>query len=220
MAVKPVINRNQSTGLLCYSNSLIGLLIAIILLASSRCNHEQARQEPVPANDRDGKTASFWISKLNLQAHPGSGYYREIYRSNEMIGEDCLPSRYQGNRALGTSIYFLVTGEEFSAFHRLKSDEIYHFYAGCPLLIYIIDQTGALQTIRLGSDPEQNEAFQALIPHDHWIAAKPIDASAFSLIGCTVSPGFDFSDFEMGRREVLVSDYPQHRQVIKALTLE
>ena len=164
-------------------------------------------------------TAKYWIDKLKLTRHPEGGYFREIYRSNEFINKKSLPERYSSFRSFSTSIYFLLESSEFSAFHRLKSDEIWHFYKGAPIRIFIIFRGGELRQYDLGSDPEKNQVFQALIPKGCWFAAKVIKPDSFSLIGCTVSPGFDFEDFEMGRLEKLSKLFPQHSQLIRQLTL-
>jgi len=169
-------------------------------------------------NNNFKKEASFWIQKLNLQKHPEGGYYRETYRSNEMIKKDCLPNRYNGDRSLYTSIYFLLTGNEFSALHRIKSDEIWHFYYGSSVTLYRIDPDGMLFKTKIGDDLENGELFQTYIKAGHWFGAKVSDPSAFTLLGCTVAPGFDFADFELGTRKDLVKAYPRHREIIDQLT--
>ena len=164
-------------------------------------------------------TAKYWIDKLNLKKHPEGGYFREIYRSNEFINKKNLPDRYSSFRSFSTSIYFLLKSSEFSAFHRLKSDEIWHFYSGSPIKIFMIFRGGEFRQYILGNDAEKNEVFQALMPKGCWFAAKVIKANSYSLMGCTVSPGFDFDDFEMGKYEKLSKLFPQHSQLIKQLTL-
>jgi len=159
-------------------------------------------------------TADYWIEKLNLIKHPEGGYFKEIYRSNEIIDQNHLPERFRGTRCLSTSIYFLLKGDKFSAFHRIKSDEIWHFHAGTALMIYIIDENGELSVLKLGSNYEKEEQFQITIPKESWFAAKVINKNSFSLVGCTVAPGFDFTDFELGKKDELLQKYSQHKELL------
>ncbi len=165
------------------------------------------------------QSAQYWIEKLKLAKHPEGGYFREVYRANEIISKKSLPDRYSSFRPFSTSIFFLLKGNEFSAFHRLKSDEIWHFYDGSPLLLYLIDSKGKLTTVRVGRNPDRNETLQIVIPKGFWFAAEVVDKNSFSLIGCTVSPGFDFEDFELGSKELLTNKFPQHKSLIKRLTI-
>lgn len=162
--------------------------------------------------------ASFYIKNLNLQPHPEGGYFSEVYRSEEAIDKKSLPSRYDGNRSFSTSIYFLLEGEQISKFHRLKSDEQWHFYDGCAVNIYIINEQGELSMVRLGKEISNNEVFQTVIKGNHWFAAELIDKSSFCLVGCVVSPGFEFSDFEIAIGEELMKKFPQHKELIKKFT--
>ena len=116
--------------------------------------------------------------------------------------------------------YFLLEGENFSAFHRLRSDEVWHFYAGSPLLVHVIDPSGKHSTIFLGSAPDVGQTLQAVVRAGCWFASHVWDWKSHALVGCTVAPGFDFEDFEMGKREALVAEYPQHRDLIRKLTRE
>jgi predicted cupin superfamily sugar epimerase len=170
------------------------------------------------------KNAEYWIKKLGLSKHPEGGYFKEIYRSDDILKENFLADRYKGNRSVSTSIYFLLKSSEFSAFHRLKSDEIWHYYQGSALSLYIIDDKGILTEKKLGPDPENNESFQIIINAGSWFGAKVFDNSdnndSFTLIGCTVAPGFDFKDFELGQRDKLISLFPKHKKIIKELTLK
>lgn len=164
------------------------------------------------------QAAQFFIDKLNMKPHPEGGYYCETFRSKDEIAQDALPARYTGNRSFYTGIYFLMFGDNFSAFHRLKSDEMWHFYHGNAMFVYVIDKNGVLQIIKLGNNIEEGEVFQALVPAGCWFASKPKDVAGFSLVGCTVSPGFDFDDFEMARRRDLIKQFPQYAATITALT--
>ncbi|MCX6152381.1 MAG: cupin domain-containing protein [Ignavibacteriales bacterium] len=158
------------------------------------------------------------IGKLNLLPHPEGGYYRETYRSSELVLEDSLPKRYKGNRNLSTSIYFLLEGEQYSKFHRLKSDEIWHFYSGSSLTIHSIDQNGNYKKVRISSSLEDGDFPQVVIPSGVWFSAELNEKDSFALIGCTVSPGFDFDDFELGRKDDLLIQFPKYKSLIEKLT--
>ena len=164
------------------------------------------------------KSAQYWIDKLNLIAHPEGGYYRETYRAELSIAREALPPRFTGPRLVSTAIYFLLDEDNFSAFHRLRSDELWHFYCGSPILVHVIEPDGGYAEILLGSDPEAGEGLQAVVKASCWFASRVRDPKSFALAGCTVAPGFDFADFELGKRAELVRLYPQHRNLIESLT--
>lgn len=164
------------------------------------------------------KDAAYWIEKLKLEAHPEGGYYRQTYRAELILTKDSLPRQFTRARAASTAIYFLLEGDIFSAFHRLRSDELWHFYAGSTLVVHVIDEQGRYSEILLGSDPEAGEAFQAVVKAGCWFASRMRDGKGFALVGCTVAPGFDFADFEMAKREELSRTYPKYREVIERLT--
>ncbi|MCU0325058.1 MAG: cupin domain-containing protein, partial [Spirosomaceae bacterium] len=157
------------------------------------------------------KPASYWVEKYNMQSHPEGGYFAETYRSSETIGKDALPNRFSGDRSYATGIYFLLEGHHFSAFHRIQSDEMWHFYAGNPLSVYYIDFEGNIQIIKLGNNPDNGEVFQAVVPAGVWFGSKPSELNGYSLVGCTVAPAFDFADFELADRATLIEEFPQHR---------
>jgi len=163
-------------------------------------------------------TAEYYIEKLNLQKHPEGGAFSEIYRADEHIKKEDLPERFGGDRAFSTSIYFLLQGAEISAFHKIKSDEIWHFYAGSAVILYIIDEKGKLVIKKNGSDPEKGESFQVTAPKGCWFGAEVENKNSFALVGCTVSPGFDFTDFELAERDALLQEFPQHKEIIERLT--
>jgi predicted cupin superfamily sugar epimerase len=162
--------------------------------------------------------ADDWIQALRLRPHPEGGHFRETYRSRETIARQHLPPRFGGERAFSTAIYFLLQGEEFSALHRIKQDEVWHFHLGCALLISVIDHAGRLDTIRLGPDIQAGEQLQAVVDAGFLFGARPSDPQSFALVGCTVAPGFDFADFEIPGRKELLRIYPQHSAIIEALT--
>ena len=179
------------------------------------------------------RTAEYWIKQLRLLPHPEGGYYRETYRSPGFIAKAHLPKRYKGNRSFATAIYFLLRGNQFSTFHRLKSDEIWHFYDGSPISIFAIGKNGRLTTAKLGVDAKKGEQPQYLIRAGSWFAAnltvrnsqpqagppaRLVAEESYALVGCTVAPGFDFTDFEPGNREELCRRFPKHRALIERLT--
>lgn len=164
------------------------------------------------------KNAAYWIKKLELEPHPEGGYYRQTYRADLVLPQQNLPRQFAGARAVSTAIYFLLEGDNFSAFHRLRSDEMWHFYLGAPLTVHVIDESGKYSKIELGSDPEAGEALQGVVTAGCWFASQVKDGMSFALVGCTVAPGFDFEDFELAKRQDLVKTYPQHRGLIERLT--
>ncbi len=159
-------------------------------------------------------SADFWINQLHLLPHPEGGYYRESYRSQGIIPASGLPT-YFGSRNFATSIFYLLRGNEFSAFHKLKSDEVWHFYEGCSLNIHVILPEGTLVTKILGNNAEAGEDLQQVIPANHWFAAEPSDSKSYSLAGCTMAPGFDVKDFELGVFDELTKLFPQHEEIIR-----
>ncbi len=163
-------------------------------------------------------TASYFIKHLLLQPHPEGGFYKETYRSSELISQVALPNRFAGERNFSTAIFYLLQQGDRSIFHRIKSDECWHFYAGKTLLIHVIEKNGAYNCIRLGADIANGETFQFVVPATAWFAAEPAEKTAFSLVGCTVAPGFDFGDFEIADRKTLLSFFSQHSAIINRLS--
>ena len=162
--------------------------------------------------------AAKWVERLGLLPHPEGGHYREVYRSAEVIAAAALPPRFGGDRAFGTAIYFLLQGQDFSALHRIKQDEVWHFYDGSAVTIHVIDPEGNYSTIKVGRDLRAGEVPQAVVKAGCLFGATVDDTASYALVGCTVAPGFDFADFEMPGREELCRLYPRHRQVIERLT--
>ncbi len=161
--------------------------------------------------------AAFFINHLKLQPHPEGGYFKETYRADEIVAADSLPARFTGSRSFSTAIYYLLQQGDYSAFHRIKSDECWHFYAGDTLLIHIIENNGSYSCIQLGANIEAGETFQFVVPASTWFAAEPARESEFALAGCTVAPGFDFQDFEMTDKQSLSFQFPQHVSIIERL---
>ncbi len=163
-------------------------------------------------------SADDWIQKLNLVPHPEGGFYRETYRASEELLAPSLPPRFGGNRSFSTAIYFLLSGQDFSALHRIKSDEVWHFYDGGTLLVHVLSSQGEVKVIKLGRNINAGEVPQAVVKAGDWFGSELQDKSSFALVGCTVAPGFDFDDFEMGERESLTKEYLSHQELIKRMT--
>ena len=163
--------------------------------------------------------SKYWIEKLGMQKHPEGGYYKEVYRSDEIISHQTLPSRFEGDRCFSTSIYFLLESNSFSAFHRIKSEEIWHFYKGTSLTLFIITEDGRLILMQLGDNIDNGEHLQIVVPRNAWFAAQVNTNSSFTLVGCTVSPGFDFNDFELADCSKLCEEFPQYKKNIKKMTI-
>jgi len=164
------------------------------------------------------KDADYWIKRLGLAEHPEGGYFVRTYRSQEEVEGQYLPKRFGGSRCFATAIYYLLKSGQPSVFHRLKSDELWHFYAGSALGLYVIDVDGRLDRVKLGPDYENGEVFQAVVRAGSWFAATADTPESYALVGCTVSPGFEFEDFELADRCVMLQQFPQYRAIIEQLT--
>ena len=151
-------------------------------------------------------TAQLFIEQLGLKKHQEGGYYKRTYSSGIIISKNNLPD-YAGDRFSQTAIYYLLEGGEVSKFHKLKSDEIWFFHAGSSLTIYMISEQNKLKTIQLGSDIKKGDLFQVPVPAETWFAAEVNDKSGFSFVSCTVSPGFDFEDFEIADKLKLSKEF-------------
>ena len=160
------------------------------------------------------------VKQLQLLPHPEGGYYKETYRSNGEISPEALGEPFETTRNYSTCIYFLLTSENFSAFHRINQDEIWHFYDGSPLRLHIISKDGSYSHHLIGNRLSKGEEPQFVVNAGDWFAAEVVDSNAFTLLGCTVSPGFSFEDFELAKREELSAQFPTHRNIIEALTRE
>lgn len=158
------------------------------------------------------------VNRLGLEPHPEGGYFKETYRSMEQIAVPRLPAGDLQHRSLSTAILFLITAGNFSAFHRIKSDECWHFYSGQPLLVHQIAPAGIYTCTILGNEPERGQQFQQVVPAGHWFASEVAPGGAYSLVGCTVAPGFDFADFELAEAAQLQRQYPAQSALIQRLT--
>ena len=149
----------------------------------------------------------FWINKLAMQPHPEGGFYKETFRSGAAVNAGW------GERNALTSIFYLLEGSNFSAFHRIKSDELWYHHHGGTLLIHEINQDGGLQAHRLSAD----NPFAAIAPGS-WFASEVEDKESFVLVSCAVAPGFDFSDFELADKAELTALFPANAELISRLT--
>ncbi|WEJ93737.1 hypothetical protein PSN45_001210 [Yamadazyma tenuis] len=158
------------------------------------------------------KTAAEWAKALNMQKHPEGGYYMESYRSSDIVKSN------KGNDvALCTSIYFILEDTNPSNFHRIASDELWYFHEGQSLTIHCIYPDGEYKAVRLGKDVENGEVLQFAVPKGV-IFGSSVD-TGFALVGCMVAPGFVFEEFELFKYDELVSQYPQHQDIIRKLTV-
>jgi predicted cupin superfamily sugar epimerase len=164
-------------------------------------------------------TAEEVIRRLNLRPHPREGgYYFETYRSDELLPGEHLPVRYGGPRSVCTAIYYLLTDSSFSEMHRLQGDEIFHFYAGDPVEMLNLTPGGGGTVITIGADLAAGQVPQVIVPRGVWQGSRLVPGGDWALLGTTVAPGFDFADYEPGRRQELYAQWPDHMELIRALT--
>jgi predicted cupin superfamily sugar epimerase len=177
----------------------------------------------LPGDGMGVLNADGWIRELRLAEHPEGGFYWVTYTAEMTLAAAALPEGFAGARPASTAIYFLLSNERagrggFSAFHRLRSDEMWHFYAGSPLVVHVIARDGGYTKLLLGPEAEAGQEFQAVVKAGCWFASAPLLADSFALVGCTVAPGFDFADFELARRDELSQVFPQHDALIAEFT--
>jgi len=159
------------------------------------------------------------IKHYSMQPLPDEGgYYVETYRASEKIPHNALNSRYNGDRHHSTSILYLITPTSFSKMHRVKSDEIFHFYLGDPVEMLQLKPDGTSQLLTMSQDIKASHKQQVIVNNGIWQGTKIIGDGKFALLGCTVSPGFEFQDYETGTYKELAKNFPSHHQLIKELT--
>lgn len=156
----------------------------------------------------------FYISKLGLEPHPEGGYFRRTFESQEQISDQELTVDFAGKRMLYTSIYFLLTSNDVSHFHRLQSDELWYYHTGSPLSVHMIDENGEYKEHKLGLNLDNGEVPQVLVPKNTIFGSSVQDKDTFSLVGCMVSPGFEYEDFELFTQDELLAKYPEHKEII------
>jgi len=159
------------------------------------------------------RTATYWIDRLNLLPHPEGGFYREVYRAEDQIKHP----EHAKARNLATSIYFLLEGENISHFHKLLSDELWYYHDGVGANIHVFHK-GAYQQYQLSNESEGH--LQVLIPAKSEFATEVIDQQGYVLMGCVVTPGFDFEDFRMLRKGEMYSKYPEHKELIERFCMD
>ncbi|MDR5768902.1 cupin domain-containing protein [Caballeronia sp. LZ008] len=157
------------------------------------------------------------IRRLKLEPHPEGGFFRETYRASGNV----VRENERETRSASTAIYFLLCDGAHSAWHRIRSDEVWHFYAGDPIDVHVLKANRTLVTHRLGNALDRADAvFQTVVEAGDWFAAECHDREGVSLVGCTVAPGFEFSEFELAVPGTLEARYPQHRELIERLNPE
>ena len=150
------------------------------------------------------------VTKFNLQAHPEGGFYSETYRSDQLTASQ--------DRNLVTCIYFLLTSENVSNFHRIKSDEMWFFHEGSSLTVHTLDpQNGHLQHA-VGNEIQKGQTPQLVVPKNTIFGSSVTDENSYSFVSCVVAPGFDFNDFELFTRDALLEEYPKEFAIIERLT--
>ncbi len=166
-------------------------------------------------------TAKQIIEKFRMKPLPGEGgYYVETYRSGEQIARANLPTRYAGDKSFGSAILYLLTPDTCSRLHRLKSDEVFHFYLGDPVTMLQLHPDGSHDVITLGQDISAGQKLQVIVPQGTWQGCFLNDGGEFALMGTTVAPAFEFTDFELADRTTLLCQYPAQKDLIPRLTAD
>jgi hypothetical protein len=156
---------------------------------------------------------------LKLQPLPlEGGFFAEVYRSAGKLSSSALSAGYSGERSLSTAIYYLLTPDTFSAMHKLRGDEVYHFYLGDPVEMLLLKHDGSAEAILVGSDIAAGMHLQHVIAGGTWQGARLAPGGQFALMGTTMAPGFDPTDFELGNRDQLCAQYPRYSPLIAMLT--
>lgn len=159
------------------------------------------------------------IKLYNMKPLPGEGgYYVENYRSKETVEKASLPGRYGEDKTLSTAILYLLTPDTKSFLHRLKSDEVYHFYLGDPVRLVLIHPNGSTKVMFLGHNLRAGQFVQAVVPAGMWQGLSLLDGGEYALMGVTVAPGFDFTDVELGDRQDMLAEFPRHGNFITEFT--
>lgn len=158
------------------------------------------------------------VERLQLRPHPEGGYYKESYRSPGTIPASALRrTGHKDARQFSTAIYYLLPPGTKSKLHKLASDEVFHFYLGGPLTLLELGPKGEITTTRLGSDLAFGQVLQRVVKAGWWFGGY-CEGEVYSLVGCTVAPGFDFADFQFGDREKLLAQYPSAAPLIERLS--
>lgn len=163
-------------------------------------------------------TAAELVAHFRMSPHPEGGFYAETYRSAGTVARSALPEGYSGDRVFSTAILFLLRQGEYSHLHRIRQDEVWHFYMGGPLRLVSLSPEGDERETLLGTDLACGHQVQSVVRGGCWFGATPAPGTDFTLVGCTVAPGFDFADFEMGSRQTLEQTFPLARKLIQEFT--
>jgi uncharacterized protein len=163
-------------------------------------------------------SAEDWIRKLGLASHVEGGYYGEIFRASQQIPASALPAYYDGPRSIASVIHFLLKAPSVSRLHRLRSNEVWLFHTGAPLALHIFDPPGGHSRVVLGVDIPAGEMLATVVRRGSWFGATVEDPAGFSLVSCAVMPGFEFADFELADRDLMLKQFPRHRDIIERLT--
>ena len=158
------------------------------------------------------------IAHYGMQPHPEGGHYVRTYQSAGIISVNTQGNTFEEDRHFSTAILYLLRAGEKSRLHRIRQDELWHFYLGGPLRLITISPQGKLTEIRLGRDILAGQSLQYPVPGGYWFGAMPMDDTVYSLVGCTVAPGFDFADFELARTARLKRTFPHLTHVIEEFT--
>lgn len=159
--------------------------------------------------------AEQFITSLDLMPHPEGGYFKEVYRATGTIEQSALPAEFSGARNYATSIYFLLKQGQKSSFHKINQDEGWFYQAGSSLTLHMISPDGLYSSVEIGQNIALGQHLQFFVPAGYYFAAE--SQGEFSLVACTVAPGFDFADFVMPDADALVAEFPQHQAIIERL---
>lgn len=157
------------------------------------------------------------VDLYGMEPHPEGGFFKETYRSEGLIPAETLAKHgHLGDRAHSTAIYYLLPPGAKSKLHRMRSDEIFHFYLGGPMTLVELGPKGEVETVRLGQDLAAGQKVQHVVRAGRWFGGW-CEGETFSLVGCTVAPAFDFADFELADESKLLAKYPQAAALIQRL---
>ena len=168
----------------------------------------------ISAEKKVKATAEHYIKTLGMEAHIEGGYFKELYKSDIVIKQCDAETKVQEQRAISSTIYYLLQSGDISKFHRLGSDEIWFYHDGSPLIIHMISGDGELQSVKLGLDTAKGERPQVLVPANTIFGAEVERKDSFGFVSCMVSPGFEYKDFQLCTSEELTAEYPEHFEVI------
>ena len=201
-------------------NFTFAALIVIFALCFSQTDMTWA--EGVTYIDEDGveqtRLSAVLIERYQMQQHPEGGFFASTYQSSGFVPRTALPAEFTGDRYFSNAIVYLLKENDFSALHRLKQDEIWHFYLGGALRLVMISPDGKFSETILGQNIEAGDVVQAIVPAGYWFGAKPTEGAVFSFVGCTLAPGFDFADFELAKRSELLLQFPDLEAIILEFT--